>query len=192
MAKKTKVISTETDVTQAEAWWDDLSENERDHYRPKFQNGYAPTDDELVAAYGERDTTSGSEDDPEVELQHTGDEPPVASPATPGASATNPELMANDPPDGTPLYDLPPGIPAYVPPEPPPEGGALGMAYTFTRGEPADDHQTKLREIEAKEAEEAQRVADLKAKHADEKSKAFRKEERERQRRKAESEEYVS
>jgi hypothetical protein len=61
-----------------------------------------------------------------VDAQHTGEEIPSVQQATPGVSATNPDLMANDAQPGVedPFYAGSPRPPGWVPPAPPPEGGA--------------------------------------------------------------------
>jgi hypothetical protein len=155
-AKKKSVTVSDTTVdagTQdAENWWYNMNDTEQTPYRDKFKAAYAPTSEEIKAAYDEAHAEGGAYADPrinpldpnapqpdthagfaprkegetqeeadrrrereikdaEIEQLEMGDEPPAIHEATPGASATNPQLMFNDPPDGAPLYDrrtLPP------------------------------------------------------------------------------------
>lgn len=178
----------EPNLQRAKTWWGSMNEEERDEHRSGFETAHAPKDEELIKAYA--DAHSG---EPEPEEQIDGTEPPAEHPATPGASATNPELMKNDPPAGTPLYDrttLPPGTPI---PEAA-EDGTPTVAYAFERGEPLDEHQTLLREKEAKEKEERDKFRDQRAADKRQYEQDFKTDEKERvkAKEKRQAEEYAS
>jgi hypothetical protein len=100
---------------QALAWWQGLSRDERAALRDKFQD---PPED-VMEMY---DTVHAPTGGLSAEQQHTGEEPPTAQPATPYASATNPDLMREDMIAGenAALYDKSP-IPGGYKPPPPPE-----------------------------------------------------------------------
>jgi hypothetical protein len=148
-------------ASQARAWWATVPPKGQLPYRSNFINPNAPTDDELITAYGEAhepatperanawwdslspaerkahmdNLVSRPEDDDLVKLYDTAhaletptalteDTPPKAQPATPGASATNPDLMPNDavPIEEVPLYA---GMPRR--PNPPTAGHQPGQ-----------------------------------------------------------------
>lgn len=105
-----------TTPEKAKGWWNSLSVNDRRDIKDRTID--APPDDVLVKLYDDAHTSTTAV---EAEVQHTGEEPPTAQPATPYASADNPALMANDaiPGENAALYEKSPFPTGYQPPPPP-------------------------------------------------------------------------